>query len=75
MRGTKEPLLVMECMANGSLWGLLHNQSFVFETDLALPILRDIMQVPPAGCSLRRARSFLLSMQVPPAPAPSFPLS
>jgi hypothetical protein len=38
---------VMECMANGSLWGLLHNQSFVFETELALPILRDIMQVPP----------------------------
>ena len=39
-----EPLLVMECMANGSLYALLHNETLPLDSELVLPMLRDILQ-------------------------------
>jgi guanylate cyclase, other len=39
-----EPLLVMECMANGSLHDLLHNETLQLDSELVLPMLRDILQ-------------------------------
>lgn len=38
------PLLVMECMGNGSLRDLLNNQTFPLDPELSLPLLRDILQ-------------------------------
>ena len=39
-----KPLLVMECMANGSLYALLHNETLPLDSELVLPMLRDILQ-------------------------------
>jgi len=39
-----DPLLVMECMSNGSLRDLLSNQTFPLDPELSLPLLRDILQ-------------------------------
>ena len=39
-----EPMLVMEYMEHGSLYDLLHNETFVLEGDVVLTILRDISQ-------------------------------
>jgi len=39
-----EPLLVMECMTNGSLHDLLHNETLQLDSELVLPMLRDILQ-------------------------------
>ncbi len=39
-----EPLLVMECMTNGSLHALLHNETLPLDSELVLPMLRDILQ-------------------------------
>ena len=39
-----DPLLVMECMGNGSLRDLLSNQTFPLDAELSLPLLRDILQ-------------------------------
>lgn len=40
----EEPLLVMEYMDHGSLYDLLHNDTYVLEGEVLLPILRDIAQ-------------------------------
>ena len=41
---TDSPLLVMECMGNGSLRDLLNNHTFPLDPELSLPLLRDILQ-------------------------------
>eukprot|EP00961_Rhodomonas_salina_P206411 2786460-Rhodomonas_salina.2 len=41
---SEEPLLVMECMGNGSLRDLLSNPSFPLDPEVTLPMLRDILQ-------------------------------
>ncbi|KAL7549758.1 hypothetical protein ACHAWF_013033 [Thalassiosira exigua] len=40
----QDPMLIMEFMDHGSLYDLLHNDTFLLEGDLVLPILRDIAQ-------------------------------
>ena len=40
----EEPMLVMEYMDYGSLYDILHNETFPLDGDLLLPILRDIAQ-------------------------------
>ena len=39
----REPLLVMEHMENGSLYGLLHNGTMQMERDVVIPIIKDIV--------------------------------
>ena len=39
-----EPMLVMEFMEHGSLYDMLHNETFAIEAELLLPILSDISQ-------------------------------
>jgi serine/threonine protein kinase/ABC-type glycerol-3-phosphate transport system substrate-binding protein len=41
---TGQPALVVEYMSNGSLRDLLHNQCVPLDTDMALPMIRDIVQ-------------------------------
>jgi len=40
----EEPMLIMEYMDHGSLYDMLHNDTFPLDGDLLLPILRDIAQ-------------------------------
>lgn len=40
---SKDPLLVMEHMENGSLYDILHNQTTVLDQDLLIPVLHDII--------------------------------
>lgn len=39
-----EPLLVMEYMGNGSMRELLSNETFPFDPELSLPLIRDILE-------------------------------
>lgn len=40
----KEPMLIMECMENGSLYDLLHNDTILIEADITVAVLRDMLQ-------------------------------
>lgn len=37
-----EPWLVMELMEKGSLYNLLHDETFTLDGEIVLPILRDV---------------------------------
>jgi serine/threonine protein kinase len=40
----EDPMLVLEYMDHGSLYDILHNNTFVIEGEILLPILRDVTQ-------------------------------